>query len=225
MCSRLGVGVQFFASYAHHMLGKAERPWRTIRDNDFAMLHSKAVPNSMWSCAVNTVVYLHNRTPSRSPPRSAPQAAFLSHSLRRRCLTHPSSASSGALSSPKCQSSCVVNSMKKRFAASWLAARLTPRGTACTAQKLVASPPPSMLSSKKTLRASAHAFPLTRPSPTVRMTSHRRTFHPSPTLSTPPYPTLNPLLQLLVRLDSGHTPLGTCCPHVRLPADTRHGVL
>jgi hypothetical protein len=26
MCARLGVGVQFSASYAHHMLGKAERP-------------------------------------------------------------------------------------------------------------------------------------------------------------------------------------------------------
>jgi hypothetical protein len=26
MCARLGVGVQLFAPYAHHMLGKAERP-------------------------------------------------------------------------------------------------------------------------------------------------------------------------------------------------------
>jgi hypothetical protein len=33
MCAGLGVGVQFSAPYAHHMLGKAERPWRTIRDN------------------------------------------------------------------------------------------------------------------------------------------------------------------------------------------------
>jgi hypothetical protein len=66
MCARLGVGVQFSAPYAHHMLGKAERPWRTIRDNASAMLHSMAVPNSMWSCAVNTVVYLRNRTYNRS---------------------------------------------------------------------------------------------------------------------------------------------------------------
>jgi hypothetical protein len=62
----LGVGVQFSAPYAHHMLGKAERPWRTIRDNTFAMLHSMAVPNSMWSSAVSTIVYLRNRTYSRS---------------------------------------------------------------------------------------------------------------------------------------------------------------
>jgi hypothetical protein len=48
------------------MLGKAKRPWRTIRDNAFAMLHSMAVPNSMWSCVVSTVVFLRNRTYSRS---------------------------------------------------------------------------------------------------------------------------------------------------------------
>jgi hypothetical protein len=48
------------------MLGKAERLWRTIRDNAFAMLHSMAVPNFMWSCAVNIFVYLDNRTYNRS---------------------------------------------------------------------------------------------------------------------------------------------------------------
>jgi hypothetical protein len=65
-CARLGVGLQFSAPYAHHMLGKAERPWRTIRDNASAMLHSMAVPNSMWSCVASTVVYLPNRTYIRS---------------------------------------------------------------------------------------------------------------------------------------------------------------
>jgi hypothetical protein len=48
------------------MLGKAERPWRTIRDNAYAMLHSMSVPNSMRSCAINTVVCLRNRTYIRS---------------------------------------------------------------------------------------------------------------------------------------------------------------
>jgi hypothetical protein len=32
MCGQLGVGTQFSASYVHHMLGKTERPWRTLRD-------------------------------------------------------------------------------------------------------------------------------------------------------------------------------------------------
>jgi hypothetical protein len=62
----MGVGVQFTAPYAHHMLGKAERPWRTIQDNASAMLHSMTVPNSMWSCVVSTGVYLCNRAYIRS---------------------------------------------------------------------------------------------------------------------------------------------------------------
>jgi hypothetical protein len=64
----MGVGVQFSTPYTHHMLGKAERPWRTIPDNASAILHYMAVPNFMWSCAINTVVYVRNRnrTCSRS---------------------------------------------------------------------------------------------------------------------------------------------------------------
>jgi hypothetical protein len=65
MCGRLGVGFQFSVPYAHHMLGKAEHPWRTIRDNAYAMMHIMLVLNAMWSCAVNTIVFLRNRTFSR----------------------------------------------------------------------------------------------------------------------------------------------------------------
>jgi hypothetical protein len=91
MCARLGVGVQFSASYAHHMLGKAERPWRTSRGSACAMLHSMSVPNSMWSCVVIIVVYLRNRTYIRSVGLSGgiSLVASPSLSLRRRCLTHP----------------------------------------------------------------------------------------------------------------------------------------
>jgi hypothetical protein len=48
MCSRFGVGVQYSAPYAHHMLGKAERPWRTRRDNAYAPLHNMSVVSSIW---------------------------------------------------------------------------------------------------------------------------------------------------------------------------------
>jgi hypothetical protein len=65
MCARMGVGVHFSAPYAHHMLGKAERPRRRIRDNASTLLHDMAVPNFMWSCAVSRVVYLRNRTCNR----------------------------------------------------------------------------------------------------------------------------------------------------------------
>jgi transposase InsO family protein len=65
MCTRLGFSTQFSAPYAHHMLGKAERPWRTLRDCASSMLHAMFVPNNMWSCAIGTVVHLRNRTYSR----------------------------------------------------------------------------------------------------------------------------------------------------------------
>jgi hypothetical protein len=65
MGGRLGVGIQYSAPYAHHMLGKAERPWRTLRDSAYALLHGMSVPNSMWSCAISTVVYLRDRMCSR----------------------------------------------------------------------------------------------------------------------------------------------------------------
>jgi hypothetical protein len=66
ICGRFGVGVYYSAPYAHHMLGKAKRPWRTLRDNASALLHGMSVPNSTRSCAINTVVYLRNRTLSRT---------------------------------------------------------------------------------------------------------------------------------------------------------------
>jgi hypothetical protein len=49
ICGRLGVEVQYSAPYTHHILGKAKRPWRTLRDNASAMMHSMSVPNSVWS--------------------------------------------------------------------------------------------------------------------------------------------------------------------------------
>jgi hypothetical protein len=43
MCIRLGFNTQLSAPYAHHMLGKAERPWRTLRDCASSMLHAMYV--------------------------------------------------------------------------------------------------------------------------------------------------------------------------------------
>jgi hypothetical protein len=60
MCTRLGFSTQFSAPYAHHMMGKAERPWRTLRDCASSMLHAMSVPNIMWLCAISTVVHLRN---------------------------------------------------------------------------------------------------------------------------------------------------------------------
>jgi hypothetical protein len=48
------------------MLGKAKRPWRTLLDNASTLPHNMSVPNSMWSFAISTVVYLRNRMFSRA---------------------------------------------------------------------------------------------------------------------------------------------------------------
>jgi hypothetical protein len=61
VCAHLGVSTQFSAPYAHHILGKqAERPWRTLRDCASAMIHAMSVSPAMWSCAINTNVFLGN---------------------------------------------------------------------------------------------------------------------------------------------------------------------
>jgi hypothetical protein len=118
MCARLGVGVRLSAPYAQHMLGKAERPWRTLRDNASAMLRNKpkSVPNSIWSCAISSVVYLRNGTYSRNVGRSGGVPLTMLTSK-----APPNSASSSALSSPKCMSSYIGKWANKRSVASWSA--------------------------------------------------------------------------------------------------------
>jgi hypothetical protein len=51
MCGKMGVGIQFSAPYAHHMLwlNAVERPLHTLKDSAFAMMHNIPVPNKMRS--------------------------------------------------------------------------------------------------------------------------------------------------------------------------------
>jgi hypothetical protein len=58
MCAKLGVGTQFSAPYAHHMLGLTERPWCTIRVGVLALFYGMSVPMFMWSCAMSTVMHV-----------------------------------------------------------------------------------------------------------------------------------------------------------------------
>jgi hypothetical protein len=77
MCTRLGFSTQFSAPHDHHMLGKAERPWRTLLDCAFSMLHAMSVPNNMWSCAISTLVLLVLGTDSYTEVVPAPQGGRL----------------------------------------------------------------------------------------------------------------------------------------------------
>jgi hypothetical protein len=62
MCTQLGFNTPFSAPYAHHMFGKAEHLWRTLRDCASVMLHAMYVPSITSSCAIITVVHLRNCT-------------------------------------------------------------------------------------------------------------------------------------------------------------------
>jgi hypothetical protein len=86
MCAQLGVDTQLSAPYAHHMLGKAERPWRTLRDSAFAMMHPMSVPPTMWSSAMSTAEFLRNRTFSRAVGLAGGGPPHPSHRCHpRRC--------------------------------------------------------------------------------------------------------------------------------------------
>jgi hypothetical protein len=67
MCTKPWFNTKFSTPYTHrHILGKAERPWRPLRDCDSSMLHAMFFPNRLWSCAISTVVHLRNRTSNRT---------------------------------------------------------------------------------------------------------------------------------------------------------------
>jgi hypothetical protein len=69
MCAPLDFGTQFSTAYARHMLGKAESPWRTLRDRAFAMMHTMSAPSTTWSCAISKIAFLENRIFSRAVGR------------------------------------------------------------------------------------------------------------------------------------------------------------
>jgi hypothetical protein len=98
-----------------------------------------SVPNSMWSCAISTVVYLRNRMFSRAVGASGgvpltlltsqePNASKVPGKLRRKLG-------------------------EKRFAASWMVTHLTPRGIASATLLHAGLPRWCVLRSRKTFLA------------------------------------------------------------------------
>jgi hypothetical protein len=55
--------------HAHHKNGVAERMIRTITDKARAMMIDSQVPVQFWGEAVNTAVYLHQRSPNEGLKR------------------------------------------------------------------------------------------------------------------------------------------------------------
>jgi hypothetical protein len=139
------------------MLGKAERPWRTLRDTASALLHGMSVPNSMWSCVINTVVYFRNRMFSRAV------GAYGGVPLTLMTSQAPDA-------SKFCVFGCTVFANmpdklrrklgEKAFRGIMVGSHLTPRGIPCTTMLHAGVPRRCMLCATKTFPA----FPLPWPS-------------------------------------------------------------
>lgn len=63
LCSN-GIVLEKTAPYSPEQNGRVERENRTVMESARSMLHSRDVPQYLWAEAVNTAVYLLNRTPN-----------------------------------------------------------------------------------------------------------------------------------------------------------------
>jgi hypothetical protein len=155
MCARLGVGVQFSAPHAHNMLGKAERPFVTMRRPCFIACLSPI------RCGRTRSVMLCISATAHSVARLVPPVAPRSPSSRPRRPTLISSVYSGALSLRRCLTNSAAKWAKWHSEGSWSAIQLELKGNESTILSHAASPHQSMLSFRRTPPASVHPRPST----------------------------------------------------------------
>ena len=80
-----GIQLETTAPYTPEQNGRAERDNRTIVESARSMIYGSNVPKYLWAEAVNTAVYILNRTPSTQTPNSTP---FEMWYKRRPTLEH-----------------------------------------------------------------------------------------------------------------------------------------
>eukprot|EP01018_Ginkgo_biloba_P029752 Gb_40566 [translate_table: standard] len=78
-CNNHGIKRQLTAAYTPQQNGVAERKNRTIMEMAQSMLKSKNLPNDYWTEAVATVVYILNRSPTKSVKNITPKEAWSGH--------------------------------------------------------------------------------------------------------------------------------------------------
>lgn len=80
-----GIELETTAPYSPQQNGRAERDNRTVIESARSMLYHADLPKYLWAEAVNTAIYLLNRTPTSQTPNSTPyeiwtgQKATLDH--------------------------------------------------------------------------------------------------------------------------------------------------
>lgn len=67
-----GITLENTAPYTPEQNGRAERDNRTLIESARSMIHAAKVPKYLWAEAVNTAVYILNRTPTMQAPGSTP---------------------------------------------------------------------------------------------------------------------------------------------------------
>src|SRR5437588_9999570 len=76
MLKQNGISYEPSAPYTQNQSGVSERMNRTIMEKARTMLLEARLPESFWAEAVNTAVYLQNRSPTRSLEGKTPYKAW-----------------------------------------------------------------------------------------------------------------------------------------------------
>lgn len=70
--NKKGIQLETAAPYTPQQNGRSERDMRTIVESARSMIYSRELPLYLWAEAVNTAVYILNRTPTTQAPNSTP---------------------------------------------------------------------------------------------------------------------------------------------------------
>ena len=76
ICREAGIIHQFSCPYTPQQNGVSERKNRTVMEMARCMVAEKGLPKSFWAEAVNTVVYLLNRLPTKALTNQTPYEAW-----------------------------------------------------------------------------------------------------------------------------------------------------
>ena len=71
-CAEKGIAHQFTNPYTPEQNGVAERLNRTVIESARAMMSHASLPKKFWAEAVNTAVYVHNRSPTTALEAKTP---------------------------------------------------------------------------------------------------------------------------------------------------------
>ena len=85
-CKEQGIQRQLTVCHTPQQNGVAERKNRTIVEMARSMLKWKGLSNNFWAKAVNTTVYILNRSPIKAVLNKTPYQAWHGQTINLKCL-------------------------------------------------------------------------------------------------------------------------------------------